>query len=544
MDFTQYNDAVQRWIQQIMENREKNAQLTLKYAKDIIEYGRKTNDSKLMGIGYYYSGETYYGLNDGEHFFETMNRALSYLNQAEEWNLMTHCYNYLGIVALNRGNIPIALDYYLNGLNYCDTYHFSDMSIILNINLGVLYAECGRYEDAQVVLERAYDLMMKEPIRQQYDTYMVCIYGNLARALAMQGDLERVGVILERVHEDHWDGAQVLDRVSICCVEVLYYQRMGMPKKRDEKIQMIMERMPQNLIVLDFFFDFYSCCTVLLEADQDEAFWHIIDILEPLVRNFNITNLHLKIISLKMKYYRKEGKNAEFLQAAGLYYELSELMESETNKMVSNVIALRRNLETVKQARLKAERENIFLQRKSELDPLTGMANRFRMNDYSDHVFAQAMEDATSIAVEILDIDYFKEYNDNYGHQQGDRCLERISNVIRQIVAEKEAFCARYGGDEFVIIYENVTREQVAEFAMELKRRVMELQIEHRYSKALPIVTVSQGICCGIPRKGNKMWDFLHSADNMLYRVKKFSRNNYCVGDVRESDDMIFGTLQ
>ena len=186
----------------------------------------------------------------------------------------------------------------------------------------------------------------------------------------------------------------------------------------------------------------------------------------------------------------------------------------------------------------------MVLQRKSELDPLTGMANRFRMNDYSDHVFAEAMADSIPLAVEILDIDYFKEYNDNYGHQQGDRCLEQIAETIRQLVAENQAFCARYGGDEFAIIYENVTREQIVAFANELKKRVMNLQMEHRYSKALPIVTVSQGICWDVPRKGNKMWDFFHSADNMLYRVKKFSRNNYCVGDVKESDDMIFGTLQ
>ena len=187
MDFTQYNDVVQQWIQQIMQNRETNAELTLKYANDIIEYGQKNDDCKLMGIGYYYSGEIYYGLNDGEHFFETMNKALSYLNQAEEWDLMTRCYNYMGIAALNRGNIPIALDYYLNGLNYCETYHFSNQSIVFNVNLGVLYYECGRYADAQETLEKAYDLMMKNPIREQYDTYMFCIYSNLARALAQQG---------------------------------------------------------------------------------------------------------------------------------------------------------------------------------------------------------------------------------------------------------------------------------------------------------------------------------------------------------------------
>lgn len=541
MDFSQYSDVVQRWIQQVMQNREKNAELTLKYAKDIIEYGQKTDDCKLMGIGYYYSGEVYYGLNDGEHFFETMGRALSNLNQAEEWEMMTHCYNYLGIVALNRGNIPIALDYYLNGLNYCETYHFSDLSIILNINLGVLYYECGRYSDAQDSFETAYDLMMREPMREQFDTYMVCIYVNLARALTMQNKLERVGEILERLHEDHWESGQPMDKVVICCAEVQYYHRMEMNAERNERVRMLIDLIPKNLSVLDFFSDLHYCCQVLLEADLDDEFWYIIDILEPLVRNFNITNLHMKIISLKMKCYRKRGKNAEFLQAAGLYYEMSELMEKETNSMVSGVIGLRKNLESVKLARQKAEQENILLQRKSELDPLTKMANRFRMNDYSDRVFADALKETFPLAVEILDIDYFKEFNDNYGHQQGDNCLEQIAGVIKQLALENQAFCARYGGDEFVIIYTDITREQMVSFAAELKRRVMNLQIEHRYSKALPVVTVSQGICWGVPCKGNKMWDFLHAADNMLYRVKKISRNNYCVGDVKETDEMIFG---
>ena len=144
--------------------------------------------------------------------------------------------------------------------------------------------------------------------------------------------------------------------------------------------------------------------------------------------------------------------------------------------------------------------------------------------------------------MEILDIDYFKEYNDNYGHQEGDRCLVSIANTIRNLVEEAEGFCARYGGDEFIIIYANVTREQAVSFAEELRRRVLALEMEHRFSKALPVVTISQGICWGIPRKGNRSWDFLHAADNMLYRVKKFSRNNYCVGGLDETDDGTMGT--
>ena len=278
-----------------------------------------------------------------------------------------------------------------------------------------------------------------------------------------------------------------------------------------------------------FFRIITAACLVLLETDQDESFWRIIEVIEPQVVNFKIINLHLKVLSLKMKFYRKHNQNAEYLQAAGLYYELSERNEVVTRNMLSSMITLRKNLENMRKARMKAERKNMVLQERSEQDPLTRMANRFRLNDYAEEVFAYSQENDIPVAMEILDIDYFKEYNDNYGHQEGDRCLVSIANTIRNLVEEAEGFCARYGGDEFVIIYANVTREQAVSFAEELRRRVLALEMEHRFSKALPVVTISQGICWGIPRKGNRSWDFLHAADNMLYRVKKFSRNKRTV---------------
>lgn len=541
MDFSGYSDVVCQWIKQVFANRGINAELTLKYSNDIIEFGEKTNDCKLLGFGYYFCGETYYGLNDGTFFFDKMSKALSYLNQAEEWELMVRCYNFLGIAAMSRGNTPIALDYYLNGLSYCKAYDLPELQIMFYVNLGTLYLECGRYADAQESLEKAYSHLQVSPQQDTYYAYMFTICGNLAQSFILQGQLDRAKDLLDRIHQEFWEFGEPIDKQFIYCVDILYYHHSGETKKRDERIQTLNETIPDNLTLLDIFYDYYRCCLVLLETDQDDSFWHIIGVLEPLVKNFKIINLHLKIVSLKMKYYRIHKKSAEFLQAAGLYYELSEMMENETNSMISNVISLRKNLEMVNHARVIAEKEKQVLQEKSELDPLTRLANRFRLNAYSENIFAYSLENSLPLAVEILDIDYFKEFNDNYGHQQGDQCLIKIAETIASLTAENHGFCARYGGDEFVIIYNGKSREQVASLAAELRRRVQAQELEHRFSKALPIVTVSQGLCWGIPRKGNRMWDFLHAADDMLYRVKKCNRNNYCIGDINESEDIVIG---
>ena len=81
MEFNQYNTTVQQWIHTVLENRETNADVVLECCRDIIAYGRKTDDPKLMGFGFFYGGEIYYELNDGAHFFHMMTEALTYLSQ-------------------------------------------------------------------------------------------------------------------------------------------------------------------------------------------------------------------------------------------------------------------------------------------------------------------------------------------------------------------------------------------------------------------------------------------------------------------------------
>ena len=148
--------------------------------------------------------------------------------------------------------------------------------------------------------------------------------------------------------------------------------------------------------------------------------------------------------------------------------------------------------------------------------------------------FPHAYKCGHNFAIEILDVDYFKEYNDNYGHQEGDRCLIAIADCISEVAGVHGGFCARYGGDEFVVIYENISKEDAKEYVEELRRKVMELTLPHRFSKMLPIVTITQGMYCDVPKEENRVWDFLHVADEILYSVKTDNRGSCRVVDRAE----------
>ena len=538
MEYTKYNEIVQNWIKIVEENNHKDAELTLEYCQNIIDYGTKTKDDGLVALGYYHEGVVYYILNDGIHFYEAVTKALSYLSKEEEWELMARCYNFLGIFSVNHGNAAIALDYYLNALACCEKGNIESFASTVKINRAVLNIIYGRYDDAIKVLEESLEYYSKHPEVPRYDDCMICVYENMAKAYLCKGDLIEAKCCFENIHNEHGEYLEDEIMLTVLATEAMYYHFAGKDKKCQEIIANIHKELTPNMPIMDMFDDFYDYIKVLLERDCKDEFWKLIDIMEPIVKKLDITNLILKILSMKIKFYRKYKMNAEYLQATALFFEHTERATIEQNMMMNNVLNLRRSLEEMNLEKQEIEQRNALLRQKSETDALTGLNNRFRLNDYSEEAFQRAVDEGTSLAVEIMDLDNFKSYNDLYGHQKGDECLQQIASAIKSM-EEFGAFTARYGGDEFVLIYEGKTKDEVVECAAELRKRVLALQIEHAPSKVSNVMTISQGLCWDTPVHGNRMWDYLHCADDMLYRVKQRKRNNFCVGNLTEAADQI-----
>lgn len=535
MDFSEYNEVVGAWIKQVLNNRGVNAGLTIKCCQDIEQYACKTNDSKLLGFAYYFSGETYYVLNDGDNLFKYITRSLSYLDQSEQWELVVRAYNILAITSINRGNAPIAMDYYLTGLSYCRKYRLYQAENIINLNLGSLYLGTGQYNEAQKYFENVYHYISIDTSVEGYFNMLTCVYTGLGKCELLRGMLDKAKKYLNRIDSECWGNLEKTEKLSVLCFRALYYHSAGNFSGRDECIRQIHENTDSGMAVMDVFDDFYEFCRMLLEIDYKDEFWDTLNILEELTRHAKIINLQRRIISLKIKYYRKNGDNAGYLQAAGLYYELTEVMERENQYMVTNMLNVRSSLERANEKRREVEKANEKLQEKSETDPLTHLANRFKLNDYSENAFERAVKNGTSLAVEILDIDYFKQFNDNYGHQAGDDCIQAIAGKLNEMQSDK-IFCARYGGDEFIIIYEDMTEKEVMAEAEKLRKCIAGLKPELVSSKAPSGISISQGICFDIPGPENKNWDFLHVADMMLYRVKKKCRNSIQMGYLDESE--------
>ena len=174
-------------------------------------------------------------------------------------------------------------------------------------------------------------------------------------------------------------------------------------------------------------------------------------------------------------------------------------------------------------------REKEALRKKSEIDHLTGVSNRFGLNRYFEGAFEDCYQNGRPLAVGILDIDFFKPFNDNYGHQAGDDCIVMLADILKKIEREYGAFCARFGGDEFIVIVCGLERGEIEAIARRIKDKVLEKHVPHAHSRVSDIVTVSQGYCYGVPVQHKKLNDYLYVADSAMYEVKESSKNGFKV---------------
>lgn len=536
MEYGGYDKAVRAWIQGVYDSRGNDAKKTLQFCYDIEQYAMKKSDAKLLGFAYYYSGETYYLLNESEKFFFCITKGISYLNESNQWELVARAYNLMAITAINRGNEPIALDYYLTGLNFCTRYQISEVENMIDINLGNLYLSCGQYLEAQRYFEHCGQYVKGLAEDDRNYRLAACVYIGIGTGYLYRDMPEKAAYYLELATEQCAGRIDGIELLSFRCFKAQVCHATGKTEARDASIRLVCEEINADIPIMDMFGDLYEFSQLLLEIGNDDAFLRIMEILEPLTWQAKIVNLQRKIIALKIKFYRMHKDNDAYLEAAGHYYELSEVMEQEKQAMIANMLDVRESLERANKKRREIEEANIRLQEKSETDALTHLANRFRLNDYLDNVFERSLTNQTPLGMEILDIDYFKQYNDNYGHQAGDECIKRIAKQL-ELMQNDMIFCARYGGDEFIILYQNMTEEAVRHAAEALRQKIMDLGIRHEYSKAMPMVTISQGICFDVPGDDNKSWDFLHAADAMLYRVKKKARNDIAVGHLADVSD-------
>ncbi len=171
------------------------------------------------------------------------------------------------------------------------------------------------------------------------------------------------------------------------------------------------------------------------------------------------------------------------------------------------------------------EKANRKLEGLSSIDGLTGIPNRRKLDEFIDMEWRRGARNRYPVSFIMVDIDFFKNYNDNYGHLEGDNCLRKVAYAIGCSAKRPGDLVARYGGEEFGVVLGETNLEGAMVVAEKIRSGVENLSIEHGYSPVSDRVTVSVGVASALPERNSTADVIISAADNALYLSKNEGRN-------------------
>ena len=184
-----------------------------------------------------------------------------------------------------------------------------------------------------------------------------------------------------------------------------------------------------------------------------------------------------------------------------------------------------RDITDRKQMEIELKEANLELKRQANIDSLTQVANRRRFDEYLNQEWSRCAREKQTLALILCDVDFFKFYNDAYGHQAGDECLHKVAQGMSMAIKRPADVVFRYGGEEFAMILPFTQGEGALTVAEDVRERILKLQIPHDLSQVSNYVTLSLGVSSIIPSPESSPESLIAAADRALYEAKALGRN-------------------
>ena len=254
----------------------------------------------------------------------------------------------------------------------------------------------------------------------------------------------------------------------------------------------------------------------LILAERDPPDLILLDVLMPgmdgyeTCRRLKANSLTSGVPVIFVSALDEEMDELRGLNLGALDYVTKPISVPLIRARVSTQLSLKRSLEAVAQ--------------KARTDALTGLANRWLLDETMDREWRRGLRNQNHLALIMIDVDLFKVYNDRYGHGAGDDCLKGIASVIAETIQRPGDLAARYGGEEFSCILPDTDLMAAHALADDMRRRLEALRIPHDRS-AHGVVTISCGVSVAVPDAPHGFARFMQEADRQLYAAKAAGRN-------------------
>ena len=526
MNLNRYDKTVNNLIQQMFHQKKTMDEGVFETLTELMAAAEGLQDDGLLGFTHYHLADALYAYEvDYAKFRQHMTRAVALCIKADENEILTRAYNYLGVDAFNQGAFNVAYYHLMNALTTSRPLRDKYLQSLVNHNIGQVYARMNNNEKAIEYVRLSNKLQFSEPSDDAY-YYQNAINGYFSEGVlnVFLGDLEEAKR-LEKVITQLEGEFGVVNLSNVVIPVAILRLQIAVTENDQERIEEFREK-TMHLIsdahrVFDYITDIRDLCMYLIEYDYTDIVRGILDAISEAILSSDIWRMKQHLYAIEIAYYEKLGNQDEVARILLEQHHANLEQEKEYFSIHQTSMELIDMMNDLRE-------QHRILEEQVLTDALTGIPNRRSMEMSIYSAFERAFANRTNFAIEILDINSFKEYNDFYGHKAGDSCLQIIAAEIGCLAEEEGIVCARYGGDEFVLIYEDKSDEEILSIAQKLENRVSELKLTHEHAQKLGCVSVSQGICNDVPRVKVKSWDFFTKADDALYEVKS---KYYAPGD-------------
>ncbi len=264
----------------------------------------------------------------------------------------------------------------------------------------------------------------------------------------------------------------------------------------------------------------------------------LLDISMPEMDGFEVANQIRKTFPEWVPIIFLSGHEEPEMIAQAIDAGGDDYLIKPVNKVVLNskLIAMQRIAymrRELKQTSAKLEELNTLLQLQANEDGLTKIYNRRFMDTKLEEVLALHGRRKASMTLILLDVDFFKPYNDNYGHIQGDKCLQNLATTLNKLFERAGEYVGRYGGEEFVVIISDSDIQCASKHAFRIQNEIHNMNDKHDHSSVSDRITLSQGVISFEPKGSESLNEVYEAADKALYQAKQNGRNTYVCGSFK-----------
>lgn len=429
--------------------------------------------------------------------------------------------NFLGVVYSNMGDETMAVDYYLEGLEFSKKKGLNSVISLFYNNIGSKYQELGQHKKAIFYFEKAIEAQQHEDAikHEKYWDNMFVYTLNMALSHQRMGDNEKAAYYLEEVdkirEKSQCRGFEISVLVSKCSI----YWEQGKYEFVKEHLDELMELCQGQRVVRDYVQNVQEVAALLQKTQQYEYWKRLLEDVEETTNQYNMIYYRIISVEMWMEYYYACGEVDRYNELCVKYVQLCREQKEVENRERGQTLDIRIALR-------KKEEENRAAEAKAQTDALTRLGNRYALEKECKRLVQEAVRYDNRIAVGIIDIDCFKQVNDTYGHNIGDEYLCKVADVLKNAI-DGHGKIYRFGGDEFVVLISEGDYGTVERIAKRIRRKIIEASIENKNSILSDLLTISQGYACFRPEEGECIASLLEHADAALYKAKDDGRDGY-----------------